>query len=48
MVTKTIPKEKKGKRQNDYLRRPYKYLRKEEKQKEKRKDIANCMQTSRE
>ena len=35
-VTKTIPKKKKckmAKWQNGYLRRPYKYLRKEEKQK---------------
>ena len=38
---KTIPKKKKCKRQNGYLRRPYKWLRKEEtlKAKEKRKDI---------
>ena len=41
---KTIPKKKKckmAKWQNGYLRRPYKYLRKEEKlkAKEKRKDI---------
>ena len=39
-VIKTIPKEKKCK--NDCLRRPYKYLRKEEKSKAKgkRKDIS--------
>ena len=41
VVIKTIPKKKKCKRQNGYLRRPYKYLRKQEMQKakEKRKDI---------
>ena len=40
-VFKTIPKKKKCKRQNGCLRRPYKYLGKEEKlmAKEKRKDI---------
>ena len=40
-VIKTIPKNRIAKRQNDFLRRPYKSLRKEEKQKakEKRKDI---------
>ena len=38
---KTIPKKRNAKRQNGCLRRPYKYLRKEEKlqAKEKRKDI---------
>ena len=38
---KTIPKKKKCKRQSGCLRKPYKYLSKEEKQKakEKRKDI---------
>jgi len=41
VVIKTIPKKKKYKRQNGCLRRPYKYLRKEEKRKanEKRKEI---------
>ena len=34
---KTIPKKKKYKKQNDCLRRPYKYLRKEEKKKQRRK-----------
>ena len=40
-VMKTIPKKKKCKRQNGCLKRPYKYLRKEEiqKAKEKRKNI---------
>ena len=40
---KTIPMEKKCKKQNGCLRRPYKLLRKEEKlkAKEKRKDIFN-------
>ena len=40
-VIKTIPKKMNAKRQNIYLRRPYKQLRKEEKQKakEKREDI---------
>ena len=39
-LIKTVPKKKKCKRQNGGLRRPYKELRKEEKQtKEKRKDI---------
>ena len=40
-VIKTIPKKKKHKRQNGCLRRPYKWLRKEEKlkAKEKKKDI---------
>ena len=40
-MIKTIPKKKKGQRQNGCLRRPYKQLRKEErlKAKEKRKDI---------
>ena len=40
-VIKTIPKKKKCKRQNGCLKRPYKYLRKEEiqKAKEKRKNI---------
>ena len=40
-VIKTIPRKRNAKKQNGYLRRPYKYLRKEEKQKvkEKRKDI---------
>ena len=39
-MIKTIPKKKKGQRQNGCLRRPYKQLRKEErlKAKEKRKD----------
>ena len=38
---KTIPKKKKCKKKNGCLRRPYKYLRKEEKlkAKQKRKDI---------
>ena len=50
MVIKTIPKKKKWKKQNDCLRRPYKYLRKEEKwkAKERRKDISSWMQTSKE
>ena len=40
-VIKTIPKKKKSKKANNCLRRPYKQLRKEEKQmeKEKRKGI---------
>ena len=40
-VIKTIPKKKKAKKQNGCLRRPYKKLRKEGKQKakEQRKDI---------
>ena len=40
-VIKIIPKEKKCKRQNGYLRRAYKWLSEEEKRKakEKRKDI---------
>ena len=40
-VIKIIPKKKKTKRQNGCLRRPYKWLRKEEKlkAKEKREDI---------
>ena len=40
-VIKTIPKERKAKRPKGCLRRPYKELRKEEKQmaKEKRKDV---------
>ena len=40
-MIKTIPKKKKRKKAKCYLRRPYKDLRKEEKQeaKEKRKDI---------
>ena len=40
-VIKTIPKKKKFKKQNGCLRRPYKYLIKEEKLKaeEKRKDM---------
>ena len=40
VVIKTIPKKKKCKRQSGCLRKPYKYLSKEEKQKakEKRKD----------
>ena len=40
-VIKTIPKKRNAKRQNDCLRRTYKYLRKEEKQKtkEEREDI---------
>ena len=39
---KTIPRKKNAKKQNGCLRRPYKLLRKEEKQKpkEKRKDIS--------
>ena len=39
-VIKTIPKQRNAKRQNGCLRRPYKFLRKEEKlkAKEKRKD----------
>ena len=36
-VIKTISKKKKCKKQNDCLRRPYKYLRKEEKKKQRRK-----------
>ena len=41
-VIKTIPRNRNAKRQNGCLRRPYKELRKEEKQKtkEKRKDIS--------
>ena len=40
-VIKTIPKKKKCNRQNDCLRRPYKYLRKEkQKANGKRKDIS--------
>ena len=35
VVTKTIPKKNKGKKANGCLRRPYKELRKEEKQKAK-------------
>ena len=44
------PRKRNVKRQNGYLRRPYKYLRKEEKQKanEKRKDIYILMQSSKE
>ena len=39
-VIKIIPKQKKCKKVNGCLRRPYKYLRKEEREaKEKRKDI---------
>ena len=40
-VVKTIPKKKKWKKANGCLRRPYKWLRKQEKlkAKEKRKDI---------
>ena len=40
-VIKTIPKKRNAKRQNGCVRRPYKYLRKEEKlkAKEKRKNI---------
>ena len=47
---KIIPMEKNAKKQNGCLGRPYKQLRKEEKQKarEKRKDIPNLMQSSRE
>ena len=47
---KTIPMEKKSKKQNGCLRRPYKELRTEEKlkAKEKRKDILNWMKSSRE
>ena len=43
VAIKTIPKRKKSKRQNGCLRRSYKQLRKEEKQKakEKRKDLTN-------
>ena len=46
-VIKTFMKKKKRKRQNGCLRRPYKYLRKEEKlkAKEKRKDITISMQS---
>ena len=49
-VIKTIPEKKKCKRQNGFLRRPYKQLRKEEKwkAKEKRKDIPIWMQNSKE
>ena len=49
-VIKTIPRNRNAKRQNGCLRRPYKELRKEEKQKtkEKRKDILNQMQISKE
>ena len=49
-VIKTIPKKKKLKRQNGCLRRPYKLLGKEEKQKEKeeRKDILIRMWSSKE
>ena len=48
--SKTIPKKNKCKKQNCWLRRPYKYLWKEEKQKakEKRKDISIWMQSSKE
>ena len=44
------PRKRNAKRQNDCLRRPYKQLRKEEKRKakEKRKDIAISMQSSKE
>ena len=47
---KTIPMEKKWKKQNGCLRRPYRYLRNEEKwgAKEKRKDIPIWMQSSKE
>ena len=47
---KTIPRKKNPKKQNGCLRRPYKYLWKEEKQKakEKRKDIPIWMQSSKE
>ena len=47
---KTIPKEKKWKKANVCLRRPYKHLRKEEKltAKEKRKDIPILMQSCKE
>ena len=40
IVVQTMPKKRNTKMQNDCLRRPYKYLRKEEKlkAKEKRKD----------
>jgi len=50
MVIKTIPKRKKSKRQNGCLRRSYKQLRKEEKQKakEKSKVISIWMQSSKE
>ena len=50
VVIKTIPKRKKSKRQNGCLRRSYKQLRKEEKQKakEKRKVISIWMQSSKE
>ena len=42
-VIKTIPKKKNAKRENGWLRRPYKQLRKEEegKPREKRKDTAS-------
>ena len=36
-VIKTIPKKKKFKRQNGYLRRPYKYLRKKRSKRQRRK-----------
>ena len=41
--TKPSQRKRKARRQSGYLRRPYKYLRKEEKQKarEKGKDISN-------
>ena len=43
VVTKTIPKKKKCKKPSGCLRRPYKYLRKEEREKAKKKekDIPN-------
>jgi len=48
-VTTTIPKKKNAKRQRGCLRRLYKELRKEEKQKAKEKgNIHNLMQSSRE
>ena len=51
---KITPRKKNAKRQNGYLRRPYKSLRKKEKRKEKlkakekRKDIPTRMQSSKE
>ena len=49
-VTKTIPKKKNARRQSACLRRLYKQLRKEEKEKagEKGKDIPSQMQSFRE
>ena len=50
VVIKTITKKKKCKKQNGCLRRPYKWLRKQEKQKakDKREDISIGIQRSKE